>query len=152
MSEAARAGSSRCEMLCASRRRLSQRPAREFERAACTASLTWQPILVHTYICNMHTRVWHTYPGIDPQCLRIVEYTVYVCVAPPPKYRCRGADSSGNATFVLYIVLTRLFVRSFIFHRYRISSLNESVSRLPYRNYAKRQNTDFNDILSRLHI
>lgn len=94
-------------------------------------------IYVHT--C---TRGWNTYPGIDPQRLRVVDEYTDRCVAPPPKYRwCRGADSSGNATFVLYIVLTRLFVSRFIFQRYRISSLSEiRVSRLPYRNYAKRQN------------
>lgn len=89
-------------------------------------------IYIRAHECETHTTPGHR-PGIER--LRVVdEYTDRIPAEIP------RVDSSENATFVLYIVLTHLFVARFIFQRYRISSLKGRFLDYLVRNYAKRQN------------
>jgi hypothetical protein len=114
------------------------RPSRrEFERAACAASLTRRPILVHTY---MHERGTHTRASTHE---RYVSSTNAPIVASSPKYRCRG--NNGNATCVLYIVSTDAFIVYIIVYISTISAFSvtkQNLSRLlrvSYANCARRQ-------------
>lgn len=92
-------------------------------------------IYIHAHECETHTIPGHR-SGIER--LRVVDE--YTDRTPAEIPRCRRVDSSENATFVLYIVLTHLFVARFTFQRYRISSLNSRFLDYLVRNYAKRQN------------
>lgn len=112
----------------------------DFEHAACAASLTWQPILVHTYVYTyVHARVKGAYTTghIDPQHAYVSSMS--------NRYRKRGgwrrcgalshrntgvanADSGGKMRRSCFILFWRAYSR-FMFQRYNISSrAAESVS------------------------
>lgn len=82
--------------------RLSARPSRVWTR-----SVRRIPHSAANIGSHVHARVRDAHPGIDPRALRVVDERTIVA-SYSPKYRCRGADNSGNATCVLYIVSARL--------------------------------------------
>lgn len=90
----------------------------EFERAACAASLTWQPILVHTY---MHGR--RSAPYVRDTSRRWATHTRHgVCFSS-----AEISVSRKCATFVLCIVFAFTYIAfpEFTCQRCTISSTNE---------------------------
>jgi len=106
----------------------------EFERAACAASLTWQPISVHT-----HTRASTRAPRTLP--LSTGNAYTPTCRGPRRNIVCDYCGIARRSRFVLFSTRYVHRVCEFTYQRYTISSTNFSIALcVSCRDSAKRQN------------
>lgn len=99
---------------------LSQRPSRRIRtRSVCHVS--WQPILVHTYILR------HAHLADDPYDGQ----RTHDGVSQPatPKYRCRGVENARRFALLFSTSFTYVAFYEFARQRYTISSKYEWISR-----------------------